>query len=185
MCIAAGLGVTGLAATLLNVGATATVLGAGVGAYGSVQAGKAAQEQANYQAAVNRNNAVLAEFQAKDAVKRGDIEEKRHRAMVAKMVGSQRAAFASNNVALDSGSPLDVIGDTVQMGEVDALTIRYNAEQEALGFKRQAENYRNSATLAVLGGKADAQAGNIGAFTSVLGGASQLGSIGTAFAPKK
>ena len=48
--------------------------GAGVSAFGAIQQGRAAQAQANYQAAVARNNQIIAQRSADDARKRGVFE---------------------------------------------------------------------------------------------------------------
>jgi hypothetical protein len=37
-----------------------------------------------------------------------------------------------------SGTALDLLGDTAQIGEEDALTIRNNAAREAWGYRNQA-----------------------------------------------
>lgn len=135
---------------LLITAITATVAAGGLTAYGQIQQGKAASAAATYQAAVDRNNAVIAKHQADDAIKRGEIKEKQHRQLIAQMIGDQTAAFAANNVALDEGSPLDVIADTAMIGELEALTIRYNAEREAQGFLQQEQNLQAQSNLRLL-----------------------------------
>ena len=51
--------------------------------------------------------------------------------------------MAANGVDLSSGSPLDILGDTAMYGELDALTIRSNAEREAYGYRVQSRRRRH------------------------------------------
>lgn len=143
-----------------------------VSAYSSIQQGKAANAQAEYQAQVSKNNQVMANYQAEDALRRGKLEERRQRLRTERLKGEQRAAFASNNVALDQGSPLDVLEQTAGEGELDALIIRHNAEREAIARRFQGQNYGAEAEMSLLQGKAAKKAGYIGAASSVLSGAS-------------
>lgn len=125
----------------------------GMAAYGSVQESKAQQEQLDYQAAVDRNNAqiaqnnqIMSERQAADAEKRGEVDAKNHMLKVAQLKGSQMTAMAANGLALGEGSPLSLLEDTQFMGEYDAGTIRNNASRDAWGYKVGAGNYGNQAS---------------------------------------
>jgi hypothetical protein len=112
----------------------AGVIGTGMQVLGGMQ-------QARYQAAVARNNQIIAERQAQDALRRGDIAEDQQRQKTGLILGAQRAGMAGQGTALDEGSPLDIQGDTAMAGEMDALTIRSNAEREAWGYRAQAANF--------------------------------------------
>lgn len=98
-----------------------------------------------YNAELAERNADLAEQRAKDATRRGREAEQRHRVDVRRLIGAQRAAFAAQNVELDSGSALDVQMDTAYLGELDALTIRNNAALEAWGYRVQSSNLQAEA----------------------------------------
>lgn len=87
-------------------------------------------------------NAGLAQQQATDAIARGQTAEFNQRLKTAQLKSTQTARMAANGVALDSGSPLDVLTSTDVMGEQDALQIRNNAAREAWGYQAQAANYR-------------------------------------------
>ena len=106
------------------------IVGAGIDTAGKLQQGK-------IDAATAETNRRLAEAQANDALLRGTIEESRYRRQIAQIVGAQKAAFGARNVAV-SGTPLDILSDTAQIGEEDALTIRNNAAREAWGYRNQA-----------------------------------------------
>lgn len=146
-----------------------------IAAGGAIKQGQAQKAQANYQAAVERNNATIAGWQADDAAKRGQVEEQRQRLQVARIRGSQRAAYASSGVELTGGSPLDTLMDTAQLGELDALTIRSNAEREAYGYRTQQGNLAAQSALTRQAGRNAATAGYIGAGSALLGSAATAG----------
>jgi hypothetical protein len=110
-------------------------------------------------------NAALADQQAADALARGQSNEFNQRLKTAQLKGTQTARMAANGVALDSGSPLDILTSTDVMGEADANTIRDNAAKEAFGYKSQAANYRAQA------GAANPFAAG---FTSLIGASGQV-----------
>lgn len=95
---------------------------------------------------VNKANARMADWAADDAIRRGRLAEGRHRAQTRRMIGSQRAAFAGRGIVASEGSPLDILISTDMMGEIDAATIRENAEREAFGRRVEASNFRAQAS---------------------------------------
>lgn len=106
------------------------LIGAGIETAGKIGQGK--QDEAT--AETNRR---LSEAQAQDALLRGTKDEARYRRQVAFIAGQQKADFGARNVTV-SGTPLDILSDTAQIGEEDALTIRNNAAREAWGYRNQA-----------------------------------------------
>lgn len=151
-----------------------TAVGAAYSAYGQVQAGKAQQAQYNYQAAVDRNNKKITDWQAKDAIDRGKEEERRRRLQTQQTMGTQRVSFAANGIDLGSENVSDTLADTAMTGELDALTIRSNAARDAWGYKVQGMNYMASAGNNQLAGRNARQAGRTGAMSTILGGASTV-----------
>lgn len=115
------------------------------GAYSQSQAMKA---QGDYQRQMANLNARMADMQAEDALKRGSREATEHKKKVKQLVGSQRAAMASQGIALDSGSALDIQEETISMGAEDALTIKNNAWREAWGYRSQGEASRYEGEVA-------------------------------------
>lgn len=161
-------------ATLAIASLAASAVGTAASIYGQVQAGKAAQGQANYQAAVARNNAIIAERNAADAEKRGEIAETRQRQQVAQLAGRQRATLAGNGVVIDEGSALDITTDTAGFGELDALTVRNNADREAYRARVEGANFQADAGLYDARGSAAASAGMMNGFSSLLSGAGSV-----------
>lgn len=106
------------------------IIGAGIDIAGDIAEGKQAEADAETQRR-------LSIAQANDALLRGTIEEARYRRQIAQIVGAQKASFGQRSVAVE-GTALDLLADTAQIGEEDALTIRNNAAREAWGYRNQA-----------------------------------------------
>lgn len=123
------------------------VAGLAFSAYSAVQQSAAAKDSANYNAAVQRNNAQLAEYQAQDAVTRGDKATEDHMRKVAQLKGSQKASMAARGLDLSEGSALNILTDTDLFGEIDANTIQTNAAREAWGYRAQGSNSTAQANL--------------------------------------
>ena len=159
------------------VAAAAAVIGAAMSGYGMYQQSQAQKAQAEYQSAVARNNQIIGEQNAADAMKRGQIEADKHRGKVQALKGSQKAAMAAGGFEIDSGTNLDVLSDTAQLGELVALTILNNAEREAYQHKVAAMN--SGAQSNLYGMAADAQSPLLSGGTALIGG---LGNAAGAYA---
>lgn len=153
----------------------ASLLSTAVGVYGQLQAGQAQAGQARYQAQVAENNRVIAEQQARDAEMRGQLAEDARREQARAIIGRQRTALAANGVLVDSGSALDITGDTAAQGEVDALTLRANAAREAYGYRAQGTNFLADAGLQRARADAAIPASMVGAGATLLSGAGTVG----------
>lgn len=103
-------------------------------------------------------NADLAEEQAQDAIARGREAEMRQRYRTRTLVGEQNAAFAGQGIVSGEGTAALVKKTDFALGESDALMIRENAAREALGFKRQADIYRQQGQFAYTRGRNQARA---------------------------
>lgn len=116
-----------------NVGVGATAFGSLFGALGSLEAGKAQESLAQF-------NAEMSEMQAEDAKQRGREAEKQFRQEIKQLIGKQKTSYAAQNVQLgdEYSSASEVELQTRLMGEEDALNIRSNAMREAFGFKSNA-----------------------------------------------
>jgi len=134
-------------ATLTAISIASTVASTGLQIVGQGQQAKAQQASHEYQAAVARNNQIIAQRQADDARARGAEAERQQRIKTQQLIGRQRAVLAANGVVVDQGSALDITTDTTGIGEQDALTVRANAEREALGFEAQGMNFGAQAGL--------------------------------------
>lgn len=143
--------------------------GAVTGALGKYQQGVAESELA-------RRNAEAANQQALVAIERGRFEERRIHQELSKLLGSQEAAYASQNVALSKGTPLAVRVDSARLAELDVLTARNNAALEALGYRRQGAGFRYQSKVA-------RRVGVTGAYGSLAVGAARAYEIENDLAP--
>jgi hypothetical protein len=134
-----------------------------MGAYQQSQAAKASME---YQSAVARNNATTAEYQAQDAIKRGQLAETDQRRRTAMLKGTQTARLAANGLDISEGSALQILSDTDWMGEQDALTVRDNANREAWGYRVQGQNAQSNSDM--LRSSANAQNPLLSGATSLM-----------------
>lgn len=143
---------------------------------GQKAAARAEQQRYDYQAQVNENNRIVSEWKAKDATDRGGIKERQHRLKVSQLKGRQMAVMAANGIDVTDGSALDILGDTAFLGELDALTIKSNAEREAYDYKVQGSNYQAQSQLNTMAGQNAYTAGNYNAMSSLLSGAGSVAS---------
>lgn len=130
----------------------ATAISAVVGAYATYQQSQAQKSAAEFQSATSKQNAAIAENQARDIEARGADEEAAYRLRLAQLQGQQRVQLAATGADLGSGSFLDIFEDTAGQGTQDALRLRQSTERKAyaqrlegLGFANQASLYRAEA----------------------------------------
>jgi len=105
--------------------------------------GKAAQMSAN-------TNAAWMDIQSKDALQRGAQEEGQQKVKTRQMIAAQRANQAAQGLDPNEGSALLLQEDTAGMGALDALTIRLNAQREAMGLTSRAMTERANGRMARL-----------------------------------
>jgi hypothetical protein len=128
-------------------------------------------QQADYQEKVAENNAIAAEYAAKDAIDRGAVEEQKQRDKARAAMGQQRAALAANGIDTATGTGSLLLADSAGMGEFDALTVRNNALKQAYGLNVQANNLRAEGQNALIKGQNEA-------FGTVLTGGSKVYGMG-------
>lgn len=155
MCVA----VAGLTALQTAIVGTTAVAGA-MSAYGQYQQGKIAAQ-------VGRNNQIMAEYAAQDALRRGEEEAAQVRRQADQLKGSQRASMAARGLDLGVGTAAELQDQTDFFSLVDQGTARYNAKQDAWSARVQGANARAQ------GDAARAQ-GNLAAFSTLLGTAGQV-----------
>ena len=156
---------------MMGVSLAATAVGTLVSAQQQQQQGKALAQQAQYRAQVAQNNQVLAERAAQDALQRGGVEEARSRMETARLAGRQRAALAASGQVVGEGSALSIITDTKGLGELDAQTVRSNAEREALGFRIKGMDFEAESALSMASGRQSLADARFGATGTLLSGA--------------
>jgi hypothetical protein len=100
-----------------------------------------AYQQSATAKAVAENNARIAEFGAKEAVRRGEEEAMAVRRRGAALKSSQRVALAARGVDLGEGTAQELQDQTDFFTAVDSATTRQNAQNEAWARRQQAGQY--------------------------------------------
>lgn len=131
----------------------ATIIMAVTAVVGAVTSIKASNDQADYQNAVGKNNAISAEYAAKDSLDRGIVEEDKQRNRTRALMAQQRASMAANGIDGTTGTGSLLLADSAAMGEFDALTVRNNALKGAYGLGVQADNMRAEGQNALIKGQ--------------------------------
>ena len=153
---AAPAGMSALAAASMAAGVGAGVLGA-AGAY---QQGQVAKQ-------VGRNNQIMAEYAAQDALRRGDAEAAAVQRRASQVQGAQRAALAAKGVDLTAGTAGELQDQADFFSQVDQNTARFNASRDAWSARVQGANARAQ-------GDASARQGTLSAFSTLLGTGGQV-----------
>jgi hypothetical protein len=123
--------------TIAAIGLAVSAAGTGVAARGQYQAGKV-------QDRVNSNNRVMAEYQAQDALRRGEEDAIAAQRKASGLRGAQRTALAANGVDLGVGTPAALVDQTDFFAAADRGTIRDNAAREAWTRRTGASQYGSS-----------------------------------------
>lgn len=110
--------------------AAASLIGGGLSAWGQIKEG---QEQRQ----ANEYNAQISEQEAGVVRQNQVLNEYRQRKQLKQDVGSMTAAVAKSGIEM-TGSPLDVIKDSIANAELDIDIGKYNSEVEARGKENDA-----------------------------------------------
>lgn len=101
----------------------------------------------NYQAQVNRNNAMIAEWNAQDIERRGQQDLIDLRRRTAALKGTQTATLAGRGIDLSEGSALNILTDTEYLGAQDELTVKTNTKKNAWAARVEGNNHTANAGL--------------------------------------
>lgn len=182
-----------ISATTIAYAALGTsIVGAGVGAAGSIMNGQNSAAAARAQASANYFNS-MAQAQADDyraAIDKANsvstyqqttAAEEQSRRQFNQLQGHAIAAAAQSGTDISSGSNLDILQQNAVMGELDALNIRYQGQTQARNYDAQSKldkwnakidriNAQNGLATGNMTANAAQTAGYIGAGSSILSG---------------
>ena len=171
--------------TAAAITAAVALAGAAVGTVSSLQQAEARRQQAEYQSSLAARNARQAEQSAEladDAARRekqaGHEAAVKKRQEAARIMGSQRAQASASGAQADAGSQLDVLMDTAEKGELDALSQEQQGADAAHAQQVRAWNLRNQSTGALLSAEnlgSQSQTDYLGLTTTLLNGANRVG----------
>lgn len=162
------------ASILSTVGMVGAGLSGVTGLVGSEQSAKAQQESASYQAQVAANNEQIAQNDAGMAQGAGEQAVEQSALKTRATEGAIKASQAASNIDVNSGSALDVRSSASELGELDALTIRGNAEKQAYGYETAATGFSGQQSLAAAEASQAPVAGAISGAGSLLSGAASV-----------
>lgn len=140
-------------------------------AVGTIQGIQAERQAADANRRISRKNAErareearLARIQGEEAVL--DVQRESER-----LEGAQRAAFASQGIAVDRGTAAMFQQDVARAAAEDITTIRNNAALRAMGYEFEAEDIRAQSALAQ-------QESRFRQISTFLGGVGRIADIG-------
>jgi hypothetical protein len=138
-------------------------IGTIVSVAGTIAGGIAARNQANYQAAVAKNNSVIAKNNAalaSDSAQETQIESDRQ---TAALVGQQEAIQSASGLSTQSASALRTRRSANILGRQDSINIRREGDYNVQNYLQQSENFKAEASAQ----KAGAAGSMLGAFLNV------------------
>ncbi len=170
--------------TLAAISLGTTVLGTGVSAMGASATADANAKSAQYQAAVARNNQIIAGQYADRSIMTGLSRSEMMDYRTRGLLGTAKATQAASGVDVNSGSPAAVRASIGELGSLDAATLRYNAEQEAYGYKVKGAGFAAESQLDTMKAENARTAGDYAVASSILSGASSVSSKWLSFQQK-
>lgn len=141
------------------------IAGTAMSAISSIGQGAAQAQAARYNADVASNQAMWSDYNAKVATQNAAENARQLREQRYRQIGTQRATMGASGVAL-TGSPLDVLTDSIANTEADAARLIYGGEAEATGLRNQAAGARAQASFASGQAGQATTAGYLGAGTA-------------------
>lgn len=161
----------------------------GIGAY---QQDTSKQAALNYDAAIQEQNARIADEQAQQAAILGQQQQNAQQLKDASVAGDAKAIAAANGGVLGEGSNAEIIRGNAYLAQVNSLTIQDTTARQQWAYQMQAVNARNTAAADRAGVGAinpgmDAASGLLGTGAQVaqiwyaLKGSGALSGIGNLF----
>ena len=151
---------TAIRGAVVGAGKLLPLIGTGLDIAGTLQAGRAVDEQSKLEQA-------RAEQQALQEEIRGTEEERLRRKAGEKLEARQRAQFAKGGVKVGEGTPLLIMAETVLDATEDIEAIREGAKARASSFRFTGQTFRSI-------GKAQKTASKLKAGSSLLSGISNI-----------
>lgn len=128
---------------------------------------KSSYDQGQVAKQVGRNNAVMGEYAAQDAQRRGEEEAAAIQRKGASLKSAQRVSLAAKGLDLGYGTAADLQDQTDFFTQSDAATARTNAARDAWTARAQGAQ-------AMAQGRAAASNANLAAAGSLLGSAGSV-----------
>ena len=134
------------------MGMVMDLAGAGISAFGQVEAGQAEAEAAKYNSQVAANNAAYA---SKAGSAQSEVESLKN----AQAESGVKAKQSANNIDVNSGSALKVQQGATEAGQIDIQNVENNALLKAYGYQQESELQKQEQKQATLGADIGAAGG--------------------------
>ena len=108
------------------------------------------QDQLAYQAAVENNKAIVRDRQAAAVVARGEEDARTKKAQIKTMGSRQLVTLAGQGGDVTTGTSVDLLAETKELGKLEEEKIRNNAARDANSIRIDATNARADAGAARL-----------------------------------
>lgn len=142
-------------------GAAAGIASGVVGGLSAYQTGKAQQAVYNYNASIAERNAQLARQQGED-------EAAEQRRQTKRLIAQQNNTFGALGLTSGTGTAFDLVSESAYMGELNALTSKYNRDLEAWNYDNEAISLRYQGEVAASKGRMGLVTGILKAGSTVL-----------------
>lgn len=157
-------------------GMAASAIGGVVSAVGSEQSGNAQKSMYDYQAGITSLNAQVSKQNASYALATGEVEAQQSGMQTRAQIGETKAIQGASGLDVNSGSGATVRSSEADIGAENQAVIRSNAAKRAYGYEVEATQATAQGQVDVMAGQNAQSAGQIGAISSILGGASSVSS---------
>lgn len=161
-------GATAAQATLAGIMATSGA----VSAAGALASSNAQRASLDAQARQQEFNATMARNNAQAANEQANVAEEQQRRKFGQIQGQAVAGIAQSGTGFD-GSNLDILRQNAVANELDALTIRYQGQNQSKGLMAQADQDVFGANVSRMNASSARTAGYLNAGTSLLSAAGQ------------
>lgn len=129
-----------------------------------------AYQQSQAASSANKRNAATAAMNQQLVAKQEQVALDINRRNQYKTIGSATAQYGSSGIANDTGSPLDVLNDSIKSASLDNLTTSMSYGIRGANYASQAGMYSSAANYATT-------AGYLNAGASALSGAANLARV--------
>lgn len=158
----------------IDGGASLMLVATAMSAAGAAASGVAASNQANYQAQVSKNQAMLADQQAQIGMKDSETKAAEKGLQDKATMGKMEATLSSGGIDVNTGSPKTVLDSERSISKAGSRDFMKAASMDWWAKKQQQVSAQGEAELQKSKSEMAGYAGAVGAGSSLLSGASKL-----------
>lgn len=164
--------------SLGTVATVAGLAGTGIAAAGALEQGQAQAAEANYQAQVSSNNAIIAGQYAQQATQTGQLQAFETGLQERQKEQAITAGIAAGGINVNTGSAADVRESQRELGTLDVNTVLNQAALQAYGYRTQQTSFQAESQLQHAEAGFDTTAGWLSGVGTLLSGSAYWGAYG-------